>query len=181
MAVSLSPDNPSRVRVKMSASHNRIYGITETTTHYSRGLGTCRRYPSQPLSAAMDVDEIQCAKQIPTQLASEQNGDVADGNTRAMLISQQLPALPRFPLPKQPEAPSPAVLYLQGVDEALIEAEVVDPARTIPFFANDQEDASGLSLKARQRLSQLGISELFAGMSSHCVLSHMSCWHCLST
>src|ERR1700733_9965426 len=105
----------------------------------------------------MDVDEIQHAKQNPTQIAS---GNVADGNAGATSpVLQQLPALPRFPLPKQPEAPSPAVLYLQGVDEALIEAEVVDPARTLPFFADDKEDASGLSFKTRQRLSQLGISE----------------------
>lgn len=80
-----------------------------------------------------------------------------------------LPTLPRFPLPRQPEAPSASVLYLQGVDEALIEAEIVDPAKTLPLNSDideDQDDGSGLSLKTRQRLAQLGILELFAGTLS---------------
>lgn len=83
-----------------------------------------------------------------------------------------LPTLPRFPLPRQPEAPSASVLYLQGVDEALIEAEIVDPAKTLPLNTDideeEDDDGSGLSLKTRQRLAQLGILELFAG--TLCVL-----------
>ncbi|KAF8301044.1 DEAD-domain-containing protein [Clavulina sp. PMI_390] len=76
---------------------------------------------------------------------------------------EELPSLPRFPLPRQPDAPSAAVLYLQGVDEALIEAEVVDPARTVALSQEPSvDDESGLSAKTRQRLSQLGITELFA-------------------
>ena len=94
-----------------------------------------------------------------------------DADSARATTTPDLPALPRFPLPRQPEAPSPAVLYLQGVDEALIEAEVIDPAQILSFSVDDKEDASGLSLKARQRLSQLGISELFAGKLIYYVLS----------
>lgn len=83
---------------------------------------------------------------------------------------ETLPALPRFPLPLQPEAPSPSVLYLQGVDQALIEAEIIDPRRTLALSSELAEDDSKLSLRTRQRLSQLGILELFAGMRQRFVL-----------
>jgi hypothetical protein len=118
---------------------------------------------------------------VPVYLASEIEADVGYDAEGANAVPEELQALPRFPLPRQPEAPSPAVLYLQGVDEALIEAEVVDSARTLSFSTESREDASGLSLKARQRLSQLGISELFAGTSLHYLLSRPSNhyrWRC---
>lgn len=121
----------------------------------------------------MDVDESQNTTQssVSSHLVSGIQADVGYDTKDANAVREELPALPRFPLPRQPEAPSPAVLYLQGVDEALIEAEVVDPAQTLSFSTEATVDASGLSLKARQRLSQLGISELFAGMFLRYLLS----------
>ena len=76
-------------------------------------------------------------------------------------------ALPAFPQPRRPEAPSKSVLALQGLDKALIEAEIVDPATTVPLdAANDAHDErTGLSARMRRRLQDLGISELFAGLS----------------
>ncbi|KAI0635676.1 P-loop containing nucleoside triphosphate hydrolase protein [Trametes polyzona] len=73
-------------------------------------------------------------------------------------------ALPVFPQPRKPEAPSKTVLALQGLDKALIEAEVVDPATTLPLDTSQekQDEKTGLSGKMRRRLHDLGITELFA-------------------
>ncbi|CAL1716551.1 unnamed protein product [Somion occarium] len=71
-------------------------------------------------------------------------------------------ALPAFPLPKRPDAPSKSTLALQGLDKALMEAELVDPAKThsLPESGDDQE--SGLSERTVKRLKDLGIADLFA-------------------
>ncbi|KAH9902794.1 P-loop containing nucleoside triphosphate hydrolase protein [Cubamyces lactineus] len=74
-------------------------------------------------------------------------------------------ALPAFPQPRRPEAPSKTVLALQGLDKALVEAEVVDPATTLPLDAasqDAQDERTGLSGRIRKRLHDLGITELFA-------------------
>jgi ATP-dependent RNA helicase DDX51/DBP6 len=49
------------------------------------------------------------------------------------------------------------------MDQAMIEAEVVHPSRTVTLSSDSAEDISKLSGKTRQRLAQLGITELFAG------------------
>ncbi|KAI0087292.1 P-loop containing nucleoside triphosphate hydrolase protein [Irpex rosettiformis] len=65
-------------------------------------------------------------------------------------------ALPIFPLPKRPDAPSRSVLALQGQDKALIEAELVDPRKTTSL------EGIGLGERTRKQLKGLGIQELFA-------------------
>ncbi|KAJ3006413.1 hypothetical protein NUW54_g3946 [Trametes sanguinea] len=73
-------------------------------------------------------------------------------------------ALPAFPQPRRPDAPSKTVLALQGLDKALIEAEIIDPATTLPLQAlqDTQDERTGLSGRMCKRLSDLGIAELFA-------------------
>lgn len=72
--------------------------------------------------------------------------------------------LPSFPLPVQPDAPSKLDLALQGLDQALVEAEIVDPS-SVQRLATDgaDDDGTGLSDRTRKRLGELGITELFAG------------------
>ncbi|KAF8442427.1 P-loop containing nucleoside triphosphate hydrolase protein [Boletus edulis BED1] len=71
--------------------------------------------------------------------------------------------LPSFPLPTAPSAPPKSVLAMQGIDKALVHAEVISPASVIPLSTAEQDPYnSGLSLKTRRRLFDLGISELFA-------------------
>lgn len=70
--------------------------------------------------------------------------------------------LPLFSLPVSPDAPSKAELALQGLDQALIDAEIVDLTTTLPFQTEDTDDTM-LSSKTRKRLNDLGITELFAG------------------
>ncbi|KAI0768064.1 DEAD-domain-containing protein [Trametes elegans] len=73
-------------------------------------------------------------------------------------------ALPAFPQPRRPDAPSKTMLALQGLDKALIEAEVVDPTTALPLEASQDasDERTGLSGKMRRRLHDLGITELFA-------------------
>lgn len=74
-------------------------------------------------------------------------------------------ALPRFPLPTCPNAPSKSELALQGLDRAQIEAELVDPSSMLPIDLDTDTDRSVLSLKTRKRLIDLGVNVLFAGIS----------------
>ncbi|KAK1219382.1 ATP-dependent RNA helicase dbp6 [Marasmius sp. AFHP31] len=73
-------------------------------------------------------------------------------------------AFPSFPLPTLPDAPTESALALQGLDQALIDAEVVDPAVVQSISdSNEQGDAGAcLSERMRKRLHDLGITELFA-------------------
>ncbi|KAJ3716067.1 P-loop containing nucleoside triphosphate hydrolase protein [Lentinula raphanica] len=93
-------------------------------------------------------------------------------------------ALPIFPLPTHPSAPSnlKTTLALQGLDRALVDAEIVPPGRTVAvkigsdkdrmeefqfgFGEGDEEreewTRTGLSEKMSRRLVELGITELFA-------------------
>ena len=77
-----------------------------------------------------------------------------------MSVSEQA-ALPSFPLPSIPKPPPKSLLALQGLDQALVDAEIVDPGLLLPLDENDA--GSRLSELARKRLKELGITELFAG------------------
>lgn len=73
-------------------------------------------------------------------------------------------ALPSFPIPAQPDAPSKADLALQGLDKALFNAELVDSTQVLSIPADENDGGTNLSLRTRKRLHELGITELFAGM-----------------
>lgn len=75
-----------------------------------------------------------------------------------------IPALASFPLPRQPDAPSKTTLALQGLDKALVEAEIIDPRRIVPLSSTGSDDNANLSERTRKRLHDLGITELFAGL-----------------
>ena len=75
--------------------------------------------------------------------------------------------LPRFPLPTRPDAPSKTELALQGLDRAQIEAELVDPNSTLPIDLGADNNRTALGLKTRKRLIDLGVNELFAGISHY--------------
>ncbi|KAF8734249.1 DEAD box helicase family, partial [Rhizoctonia solani] len=76
----------------------------------------------------------------------------------------ELPTLPSFPLPSQPAPPSKAVLALQGLDQAILEAEIIDPTITTRIPAPNEPDLLGLGIsrRMRERLVELGIDSLFA-------------------
>jgi ATP-dependent RNA helicase DDX51/DBP6 len=69
-------------------------------------------------------------------------------------------ALPSFPLPKHPDAPSKTDLALQGLDKSLVDAEVVWDGET----QNLNDIGPRMSERMKKRLKELGIAELFAGL-----------------
>lgn len=73
-----------------------------------------------------------------------------------------LASLPIFPLPALPNAPSKSELALQGLDKALVDAEIVDSTSTTPISLVEDDDL-GISSRTRRRLHELGIAEAFAG------------------
>lgn len=93
---------------------------------------------------------------------AESPADLTEPATRRS--PSPLAALPSFPLPALPNAPPKSVLALQGLDQALVDAEIVDPSTLLPIPSDGEDDAgTGLSEKTRKRLQELGIVELFAG------------------
>ncbi|KAF8149826.1 P-loop containing nucleoside triphosphate hydrolase protein [Crassisporium funariophilum] len=75
-------------------------------------------------------------------------------------------ALPSFPLPELPNAPSKTVLALQGLDKALIDAEVVLSSTVLPILEGKDDGGTRLSERTRKRLKESGITELFAVQTS---------------
>jgi ATP-dependent RNA helicase DDX51/DBP6 len=76
------------------------------------------------------------------------------------------PYLQRFPLPSRPHAPEKSELASQGLDRALVSAQLVDPLLSTPLSLGDEngDDVTGLSARTLRRLRDLGIVELFAGV-----------------
>ena len=83
--------------------------------------------------------------------------------TRVSPTPALLNALPSFPLPALPDAPSKSLLALQGLDQALLGAELVSPLTILPIPAGKDDGGTWLSEKMRKRLRDIGIVELFAG------------------
>ncbi|KAL1739859.1 P-loop containing nucleoside triphosphate hydrolase protein, partial [Schizophyllum fasciatum] len=71
-------------------------------------------------------------------------------------------ALPAFPIPVQPDAPSKADLALQGLDKALVNADLVDSTQVLHIPSDESDGGTNLSLRTRKRLHELGITDLFA-------------------
>lgn len=82
--------------------------------------------------------------------------DVDPANERSPTPSL-VGALPSFPLPKHPDAPSKTDLALQGLDKSLADAKIVWDGDT-----QNMEDTK-MSGRMKKRLKELGIVELFAG------------------
>ena len=77
-------------------------------------------------------------------------------------------ALPSFPLPRHPDAPSKTDLALQGLDKSIADAEIIWDGET-----QDLDNlGSRLSSRMQKRLKELGIVELFAGW--FCILFPIS-------
>jgi ATP-dependent RNA helicase DDX51/DBP6 len=72
-------------------------------------------------------------------------------------------ALPSFPLPTLPTAPSKIDLALQGLDKALVDAVVVGEGSHGPALDLDDDNKLCLSGRMNRRLKELGITNLFAG------------------
>ena len=84
-------------------------------------------------------------------------------------LDSKLPSqgsLPSFPVPAAPNAPSKYVLAMQGIDKALVHAEIINASAVLPILPSGVDERTKLSERTRKRLLELGITELFAGQRS---------------
>jgi len=96
----------------------------------------------------MELDTLQTDAPLPTRMSP----------------TPDLPnALPSFPLPVLPDAPSKSLLALQGLDQALLDAALVSPSTVLRIPIGKDDGGTRLSEKTRKRLRDIGIAELFAG------------------
>ncbi|KAL1708159.1 P-loop containing nucleoside triphosphate hydrolase protein [Schizophyllum commune] len=108
------------------------------------------------------------AAAAPDADAAEDTDEQMDVEDRAVTpdVPRRSPtppaALPSFPIPTQPDAPSKADLALQGLDKALVNAELVDSTQVLSIPAEENDGGTNLSQRTRKRLHELGITELFA-------------------
>jgi ATP-dependent RNA helicase DDX51/DBP6 len=96
----------------------------------------------------MELDILQADEPLPTRMS---------------LTPELLNALPSFPLPALPDAPSKSLLALQGLDQALLGAELVSPSTVLPIPTGKDDGGTRLTEKMRKRLRDIGVVELFAG------------------
>lgn len=72
-----------------------------------------------------------------------------------------------FPIPQASQQASQEELALQGLDPALVDAEIVNSTTTIPVDALSDDvlknQPGAISSRMRKRLQDLGITEYFAG------------------
>ncbi|KAF8627991.1 hypothetical protein AX15_004118 [Amanita polypyramis BW_CC] len=126
-----------------------------------------RRRLVEEKSPIVDIVDVDIAENVPPP---ENEPVIEEENTRRNVeddTSQLEPTLPTFPLPVVPDAPSKFDLALQGLDQALVEAEIINPSHASPVPAECEEDSwSGLSVKMRRCLKDLGIHEFFAVQTS---------------
>lgn len=127
------------------------------------------------LSRNEDLSQAESTSRQEADVDEREEGDEAEdiqvepspsARTPAEAIEPEIPlgALPSFPLPSRPDAPSKSTLALQGLDKHITEAEIVHPSTVLPIPGEVGEDGgTRLSEKTRKRLKDLGITELFAG------------------
>ncbi|KAG7089878.1 hypothetical protein E1B28_011516 [Marasmius oreades] len=110
--------------------------------------------PEESAGQSIEKDEGGAAQHEETEY------EVPEASAPSRSLSPAA-ALPSFPLPSLPDAPTQSALALQGLDQALMDAEVVDPSIVLPI-SRQGGTATGLSEKMQKTLQELGITELFA-------------------
>ncbi|KAF7317063.1 ABC protein [Mycena chlorophos] len=122
---------------------------------------------NEPETRPPDVKTTEKPPKKRRKVVGEEDEDVEMGEVAQVqneqMETEALPSLPSFPLPSHPDAPSKSALALQGLDQALVGAELVDAAQLLPIPPDGEDDGgTGLSERMRKRLVDLGIVELFA-------------------
>lgn len=115
----------------------------------------------QRLGAPIRDDSMDVDPTVESFADNEQRNEVINSENDFSLSE---PVLPKFPSPVLPDAPSKVDLALQGLDQALVDAEFIDSSRVLSIAADEEKGTQlGLSLKMGRSLRDLGIQEFFAG------------------
>jgi len=128
-----------------------------------------RKRPKKRRKFSEDDGDVEMGEPAQFDSINSESGERQQPFTRRS--PTPLATLPSFPLPTLPNAPPKSVLALQGLDQALVDAEIVDPTAALPIPSDGDNDAgTRLTEKTRRRLRELGVTELFAGLHP----SHLS-------
>ncbi|KAF5371841.1 hypothetical protein D9615_009537 [Tricholomella constricta] len=119
------------------------------------GEDTTKRPKKRKKTANEELEDVE-------MVAVENISRQLDESTKLLEPHPPPDALPSFPLPALPDAPSKSALALQGLDKALVDAEIVDPTIVLPIPDGEDDDGTMLSERTRKRLKDVGITELFA-------------------
>ena len=90
-----------------------------------------------------------------------EEGPTPDAEESNIPLDSKLPSqgsLPSFPVPAAPNALSKYVLAMQGIDKALVHAEIINAAAVLPILPSGVDERTKLSERTRKRLLELGIT-----------------------
>jgi len=118
------------------------------------------RRPKKKRRKEMAEDEPLDTQEISS---APQAGPLANNAPEAIPSVPVDNYIPSFPLPTQPAMPSKAQRARQGLDSAMLDAEIVDPAFTTNIQDGEESVGKHLSLRMIKRLADIGVTELFAG------------------
>ncbi|KAL0954606.1 hypothetical protein HGRIS_003566 [Hohenbuehelia grisea] len=122
---------------------------------------TKEKRPKKRRKVELDEPESERARTVDD--ARPPSTEARNASSLPRSPSPPAPALPSFPLPALPNPPSKSDLALQGLDKALVDAQLIEPSTLLPLPLEGEDDGgSGLSEGMRKRLKELGITELFA-------------------
>lgn len=131
----------------------------------ARCHSSCHSGVYGPNPGIMKPESIKPRKKRQRIQHSPQVEDVEPEMKEPLAEAEVPPTLPFFPLPVLPDAPSKSVLAFQGLDQALVDAEVILPSKVLPIPSGKDDGGTRLSDRTRSRLKDIGITELFAGRS----------------
>ncbi|KAE9403675.1 P-loop containing nucleoside triphosphate hydrolase protein [Gymnopus androsaceus JB14] len=137
-----------------------------------RGGGGEEEEPESGVEEEVEEEPPTKKRKISIEPATQDSTPAPAPTVSTPAVSAPL-TLPTFPLPALPNPPSKSTLALQGLDRALVNAEIVPASRTVSIVDTDADRDQGtggthlgFSEKMRKRLVDLGITELFAVQTS---------------
>ncbi|KAJ7220101.1 DEAD-domain-containing protein, partial [Mycena pura] len=177
--VAVAPAIPVAVKEKTKAKKRYLKRKKQRRKHQSKGasgdVSGSEEQEDEPPVPDVQKQEKPPKKRQKLVDDDDEVGDVEMEEPKTDTVPDDLepvafanlPTLPSFPLPARPDAPSKSVLALQGLDGALVGAEIVGATRLLPIPPDGEDDGgTGLGEKTRKRLLDLGIAELFAVQTS---------------
>ncbi|KAF8640308.1 hypothetical protein AX16_010203 [Volvariella volvacea WC 439] len=124
-----------------------------------------RKKPKRPKKRQKTAEPEEDVAMADAEEAQPEDAMLVEDPTPEDTLAKTPPppaALPAFPLPRIPNAPTKADLALLGLDKALVDADIIDPSYVLPIPPGEADPTTHLSERMKKRLADLGITELFA-------------------
>ncbi|KAG1747119.1 DEAD-domain-containing protein [Suillus paluster] len=155
-----SEDNAPREQLPDASQSKKLQGTQEggREERPKKKRKLSLSHPEEGGDCMSDVEVVEVANEVEAPLGLAAAPQISKSPEPQMSLAV-------FPLPTLLDAPPKSILALQGLDQALVEAEVVNPSSRLPIISNGDDTRTGLSERTRKRLIELGITELFAGSS----------------